>query len=201
MSDDDGFPPERFEDAEEWLPRAVAGWAARSELDSWAATYHDGQLSALVETPQAVAEDIDHVERVLRRFLPQLRPDQVIVLWPAAYQLDGRTHLAVQAHLGEAAGNHWRTLVSFYPDPEWGIDAGPIEIDPPNPFARRLRRTFSPGARRGDGLVRVPPAPGFQLYVRPGGPLDGQLLPTDANARAPGARSAGCRPARVRLRP
>jgi hypothetical protein len=134
----------RWSEVESWLHAEAGEVTRRRTLPASAAlAFHGGQLSTVVETPTFCVEDAELITDELCRFLPQLHADQLLVIWPGAYELDegDGTLWVMRATLGDR-DHGWRTLL--YPLPFDGRDVinGPVEIDPIDPYTARIRGLF-----------------------------------------------------------
>lgn len=165
---------DRWSDAETWLRTEARHCTIRRELPaSVAFAFHDGQASALIETPTFSVEDADLITDELCRFLPQLNADQLLVMGPGAYDLeqDAGTLWVLRAHLGDR-DDGWRTLLHPLPFDQPDMATEPIEIEPPDPWSARIHGIFDiPVESIHESAVFTPVDDRFLVAVHPDGPL------------------------------
>lgn len=147
---------------------------AESLVESLAFVFHDDGLSGMLFTPPVLLETVDQVTDVLSRVLPSLQARGIAVVWPAVYELDEQRYWAMKVHRWDAdVPAEVRTQV--WPIPIRGTpDGDPVEIDPPDPWSKRLAGALTePGPLTDLGVIDTTGLePGFELLVAPGGPLD-----------------------------
>ena len=173
MLDLDGLPWSRVDELiDELRSNAVAGDALPESL---AVTFHAGRLSAMLATPPFVIEDADLITDELCRFLPPLQASEIVVVWPACYELDGgEVWHAMTVHLWQRRTAE-RMTTRLVPVPIGGSPEGPsFEIDPPDPWSQRLAAAL----RRSPDLpaimdTRFPP--GFDVAIPPSSQLNGAV--------------------------
>jgi hypothetical protein len=162
-----------WDGVESWLAAEAQEFTRERKLPASAAfAFHGGRLSALVETPMFCVEDAEMITDELCRFLPQLHADQLLIIWPGAYDLDedDAKLWVMKANLGDR-DRGWRTLL--YPLPfdgrQWFI--GPVEIDPIDPYTARIRGLFEvPVPPIHDTTLITPSDDRFTVYFHPDGP-------------------------------
>jgi len=138
--------------------------------ESLALIFHEGRLTAVLETPPFVAEDADRITRVLCRFLPSTMADQIAVVWPAGYQAGGETLWAMKVHLWERTKpSRMRTRI-IPVSIKGSVDGPSFEIKPPDPWSRRLAKAL-PRPPRTPGVIDTRFPPGFEYYVTPTSPM------------------------------
>ena len=165
---------DRWSEAETWLRTEARYCTVHRKLPaSVAFAFHDGQASALIETPAFSVEDADLITDELCRFLPQLQADQLLVMGPGAYDLeqDAGTLWVLRAHLGDR-DDGWRTLLHPLPFDQPDMATEPIEIEPPDPWSARIHRIFDiPVKPIHDSALVTPSDDRFMVAVHPDGPL------------------------------
>ena len=153
---------DRWSDAETWLRTEARHCTIRRELPaSVAFAFHEGQASALIETPTFSVEDAD------------LITDQLLVMGPGAYDLeqDAGTLWVLRAHLGDR-DDGWRTLLHPWPFDQTDMAPEPIEIEPPDRWSARIHGIFDiPVEPIHASAVLTPIDDRVMIAVHPDGPL------------------------------
>ena len=166
---------ERWSDVESWLLQEAHDLTRRRCLPATAAfTFHGGRASTIVTTPTFCAEDAELITDELCRFLPQLRADQLLVMWPATFGVepDGMPSLwLLKAQLGDRA-HGWRTLLYPLPFDRGDIPIEPVEAEVADAHDARIQGLFDvPVPPIHDTVLITPNDDRFTVYTHPGGPL------------------------------
>jgi hypothetical protein len=162
------------------LDEFAADLARTSEgkaLPTLALSFVDHRPDLLVEAPPFVVEDADEITDVLIRFFAVLRPDRLAVFWFNLFEVEGQEVHALRVNSAEPAGPHrWAWTTRLHP---YTVDRahGSVELSdpfdlpsPPDPWSQRLRGLYSPRswrAARRNGVLVIPPAPGWSVLHHP----------------------------------
>lgn len=140
---------ERWDDVdrylEDWRDQLLlSGMAGPTELYA----FHDGAMSGLLDLPPFVLEDADRLTNAIVDLVPQLFPDQVLIVLPHLIHDDDGTRILALRVLRWAAGVGWRQQVWPTTAVE-GEEVPPFDHDFHDPWSMRMRKMF-------DGDVRTP---------------------------------------------
>lgn len=167
-----GHPWERVDELLELMKLEAV--EAETIPASVALVFHDDGLSAILFTPTFITETADEVTDVLCHIVPSLRARGVAVVWPAMYSDGDQEWWAMKVHRWDAEVPD-RMLTQLWPLPILGTpDGAPMEIDPPDPWSKRLAGALTdPGPLAALGVLDTTGSPkGFEFVVAPGGVLD-----------------------------
>ncbi len=134
--------------------------------ESIAMIFHDGKLSALLSTPTFFDDTADHITDVLCDFLPRVGADQIVVSWPAVFEVEDGLYWAMKANLWQRSAPHDQRM-RVIPVPLKGTPDDPwVELEPSDPWSQRLARALA-GSGPKPFAVDVNLPDGFALLVSP----------------------------------
>ncbi|HEX6255542.1 MAG TPA: hypothetical protein VFZ70_06985 [Euzebyales bacterium] len=164
-----------WDELDRWLV-AEARELARLRLEPETTAYvlHDGMTTLLIRTPPLCAADAEPIGAALAHMIHPLRPDQVVVTYPAATVLaDGAPVDLMHAMAGQRGGT-WRHVQVPLPylRPHTGIAL--TALPTPDPWTAPVHAVFEDEAPPPPDLSKVHHTDAeFTVAVNPDGPAAG----------------------------